>query len=221
MLGETKTAFFPGERSGGALCKERTEISSEESWGFTGFFNKYTMASFNADVQAAIHGEMDSETDMDDTVGDSEDEDLLLQQASRIQSKSRCIMSIPWKCCFYTFNNINWLNATWTVEKNQSCFLFQQVRHLPLNGAKRQHLFQCVQHWGKRWVGGIAFDIGAKATGEHTLPSEKKYEELLDVLAWHLAFFSILFTLTPSDRGKQCVKIIWFRWELKHVFASR
>ena len=39
---------------------------------------------------------MDSETDMDDTVGDSEDEDLLLQQASRIQSKSRCIMSIPW-----------------------------------------------------------------------------------------------------------------------------
>lgn len=45
--------------------------------------------TFNAYVQAAIHGEMDSETDMDDTVGDSEDEDLLLQQASRIQSKSR------------------------------------------------------------------------------------------------------------------------------------
>ena len=40
--------------------------------------------------QAAIHGEMDSETDLDDTVGDSEDEDLLLQQASRRQSKSRC-----------------------------------------------------------------------------------------------------------------------------------
>ena len=33
------------------------------------------MASFNADVQAAIHGEMDSETDLDDTVGDSEEED--------------------------------------------------------------------------------------------------------------------------------------------------
>ena len=36
---------------------------------------------------------MDSETDMDDTVGDSEDEDLLLQQASRIQSKSRFDMT--------------------------------------------------------------------------------------------------------------------------------
>ena len=36
---------------------------------------------------------MDSETDMDDTVGDSEDEDLLLQQASRIQSKSRFDMN--------------------------------------------------------------------------------------------------------------------------------
>ena len=48
-----------------------------------------TTIIFNADVKAAIHGEMDSETDMDDTVGDSEDEDLLLQQASRIQSKSR------------------------------------------------------------------------------------------------------------------------------------
>ena len=33
---------------------------------------------------------MDSETDLDDTVGDSEDEDLLLQQAGRRQSKSRC-----------------------------------------------------------------------------------------------------------------------------------
>merc|ERR1712192_115889 len=41
------------------------------------------------DLQAAIHGEMDSETDLDDTVGDSDDEDLLLQQASRRQSKSR------------------------------------------------------------------------------------------------------------------------------------
>jgi len=41
------------------------------------------------DLQAAIHGEMDSETDLDDTVGDSEDEDLLLQQAGRRQSKSR------------------------------------------------------------------------------------------------------------------------------------
>ena len=100
--------------------------------------------------------------------------------------------------------------------------LFQQVWHLSLDGAKRQHLFQCVQHWGKRWIGGITSDIGAKATGEHTVPSEKKYEELLDVLAWHLSYYySILFTLTPSDRGKQCVKIIWFRWELKHVFASR
>ena len=39
--------------------------------------------------QAAIHGEMDSETDLDDTVGDSEDEDLLLQQAGRRQNKSR------------------------------------------------------------------------------------------------------------------------------------
>ena len=41
-------------------------------------------------AQAAIHGEMDSETDLDDTVGESEDEDLLLQQAGgRMQSKSR------------------------------------------------------------------------------------------------------------------------------------
>ena len=40
-------------------------------------------------AQAAIHGEMDSETDLDDTVGDSEDEDLLLQQAGRRQNKSR------------------------------------------------------------------------------------------------------------------------------------
>lgn len=43
----------------------------------------------NNSAQAAIHGEMDSETDLDDTVGDSEDEDLLLQQAGRRQSKSR------------------------------------------------------------------------------------------------------------------------------------
>ena len=55
---------------------------------------------------------MDSETDMDDTVGDSEDEDLLLQQASRIQSKSRCTMAIPWNCLLYIFNNINLFNAT-------------------------------------------------------------------------------------------------------------
>jgi len=41
------------------------------------------------DLQAAIHGEMDSETDLDDTVGDSEEEDMLLQQTSRRQSKSR------------------------------------------------------------------------------------------------------------------------------------
>ena len=40
-------------------------------------------------------------------------------------------------------------------------------------------------------------------------------------MAWHLAFNWILFTWTPSDRGEQCVKIIWLRWELKHVFLCQ
>merc|ERR1712079_686469 len=59
------------------------------------------------DLQAAIHGEMDSETDMDDTVGDSEDEDLLLQQASRIQSKSRSGTSLLTEPSGSTFSNVS------------------------------------------------------------------------------------------------------------------
>ena len=37
---------------------------------------------------------MDSETDLDDTVGDSEEEDMLLQQTSRRQSKSRSCFTL-------------------------------------------------------------------------------------------------------------------------------
>ena len=52
-------------------------------------FSRFGYGFTNTFAQAAIHGEMDSETDLDDTVGDSEDEDLLLQQAGRRQTKSR------------------------------------------------------------------------------------------------------------------------------------